>query len=919
MARCFSAGNLRRPLTVAFAVVATATSVVQAMATPPNTPTRIDIEPQSLATALQAFSEQSGLQVGFESKLAQGLHTQGSKGMQTPSQALASLLAGTGLEYRFINDQTVVVREKGAVQPTADASGTDHAKGVKQPDAHNSFRLVQASRGAPESDSSVNRRADNEPASQGTPVVLEEIVITGTNIRGVQAVTSPTLSFDRDAIDRSGYLTTQDFVRSLPQNYGGGQQGASVDGKLGAGANSQQNNDSASGVNLRGLGTVSTLTLLNGHRMAPSDSGGITDISVIPLDAIERIDVVTDGASAIYGTDAVAGVANFVLRKDYNGLETNVRYGGVTSGAMTDTIASQTAGKTWGSGGVLGVAQYHDRTALWLSQRSFTNTSPGPTDLVPPTLQWSFIGSGHQNIGDSIEATSDVLYSRETVRRVETNSAVSARKDTVTSESLSATGGISYNVVGDWKIDATGTYGLQTTGIVYLSNTPPLSGYHYDGSDAFKNNDSLTDAELKADGTLFSIPGGAVKLAVGGSYRNEDGSLLLTYLPAASPVHDRTFHRVVKAGFAEAYVPLVSASNAVPLIQGLDFSAAIRHDDYSDFGGTTNPKLGFAWKPVDDLNVRGSWGKAFRAPFANEILGRAAGLSVVNLNEASASGTGTTRVFLSGGVAPNLGPEKSRTWTVGFDYTPHQVQDLSLSFNYYHLHVDGRIIQPAIPGNILQRQATYGSLITPLADDAASAAYLASLEQQGYVFSNLLGTGSTGVRYAIASLIQNAAYVDQSGFDIGGRYKVSFGAHTVDFGVNTSIINKIVTALTTTSVPLDVVNTYANPLHFRMRADLGWTWREVRVSSALNYANSYTDNSGVPIRTAASDTTVDLNARYTPTWLPGFSAAVSCQNLFDRNPPYVSGSAIAQPNIHYDVGNGNPIGRYLSLDVRQAW
>jgi len=87
----------------------------------------------------------------------------------------------------------------------------------------------------------------------------------------------------------------------------------------------------------------------------------------------------------------------------------------------------------------------------------------------------------------------------------------------------------------------------------------------------------------------------------------------------------------------------------------------------------------------------------------------------------------------------------------------------------------------------------------------------------------------------------------------------------------------------------------------------------------LNYANSYTDNSGVPIRTAASDTTVDLNARYAPAWLTGFSAAVSVQNLFNRDPPYVIGSAIAQTNIHYDVGNGNPVGRYLSLDVRQAW
>jgi iron complex outermembrane recepter protein len=862
---------------------------------------------QALADTLRRIGQITATNILFEPDTVKDRRAQPVKGNLTTTAAIEMAVAELGLEVSQSAD-VVVVRKPGQKAVRTSLSNVNE----KDP------RLDQDSPGTGPERSEDNTRGDMA-GNTGEEPIHETVVVTGTNIRGTQTSTSPGSSYDRETIDRSGYLNTQDFIRSLPQNFAGGAQGASLDGKLGAGASSQQNNDGASGVNLRGLGNTSTLTLLNGHRMAASDFGGVTDISLIPLNAIERIDVVTDGASAIYGTDAIAGVANFILRKDYNGFESDVRYGSVTSGSLDETILTQTAGKAWDSGGVLGSAQYHDRTPLWASQRPFTAASPGPTDIITPLVQWSFVGSGHQNLGERIEASGDVLYSHEIVRRDETNSATSARKDTVTSESLSATGGVSYEIAGDWRIDASGTYGHQTEGMVFLFNKPPLTGYRYDGSDALKNDASLSDAELKADGTLFSVPGGPIKLAVGGSYRNEDFSALLTYLPVTSAVHDRTFHRTVKAAFAEVYVPLVGASNAVPLIQALDLSAALRHDDYSDFGGTTNPKLGLLWKPVADIDIRASWGNGFRAPFANELLSQSAGLAVVNLNEASPSGTGTTRVFVSGGVAPNLGPEISETRTVGFDYKPHQVNDLTLSFSYYHIHVKDRIIQPAIPGNILQRQASYGSLITPLADDAAAAAYLSSLEQQGYIFTNVLGTGSTGVRYAIGALLQNAAYVDQSGFDIGGRYKVSFGVHTLDFAVNTSIINKIETALTSTATPLDVVNTYSNPLHLRMRADIGWTWRQVRVSSALNYANSYTDDSGVPVRTAASDTTVDLNLRYAPTWLAGFSAAASVQNLFNREPPYVLGSAIVQPNIHYDVGNGNPVGRFLSFDVRQAW
>ncbi len=124
------------------------------------------------------------------------------------------------------------------------------------------------------------------------------------------------ITLDRTAIQNSGYANTAELMRTLPQNFGGGIQPTTL-GTLGESTN---NISSASTLNLRGLGAESTLTLIDGHRIA-SDGfvGGVVDVSAIPLAAVDRVEVLTDGASAIYGADAVGGVVNFILRQDYDG------------------------------------------------------------------------------------------------------------------------------------------------------------------------------------------------------------------------------------------------------------------------------------------------------------------------------------------------------------------------------------------------------------------------------------------------------------------------------------------------------------------------------------------------------------------------------------------------------------------------
>ncbi|MFD2499803.1 TonB-dependent receptor plug domain-containing protein [Rhizorhabdus histidinilytica] len=135
-----------------------------------------------------------------------------------------------------------------------------------------------------------------------------------------------------------------------------------------------------SGANLRGLGSDATLVLVNGRRMAGSGGkGDFTDLSSIPVGSIARIEILADGASAIYGSDAVGGVINMILKKDFEGAETRARFGSATSGSLRDYQFSQLAGTRWSTGHIMASYEYSKRAALPSADRRFTRSA----DLRP--------------------------------------------------------------------------------------------------------------------------------------------------------------------------------------------------------------------------------------------------------------------------------------------------------------------------------------------------------------------------------------------------------------------------------------------------------------------------------------------------------------------------------------------------------
>ena len=185
--------------------------------------------------------------------------------------------------------------------------------------------------------------------AQNTPAPVEkaeEIVITGSRIRGIAPVGPAVTGVTRDNIETSGAVTTAQILQQVPQMFNLGVSENSRGQSGGAG-----NITYGSAVNLRGIGPFATLVLINGHRsIAQGTTAAAVDPSIIPTLALERVEIVADGASAIYGSDAVAGVANLILRRNETGFQAFGRYG--TANAYNERSLGALWGTRWRGGQV---------------------------------------------------------------------------------------------------------------------------------------------------------------------------------------------------------------------------------------------------------------------------------------------------------------------------------------------------------------------------------------------------------------------------------------------------------------------------------------------------------------------------------------------------------------------------------------
>ena len=231
-----------------------------------------------------------------------------------------------------------------------------------------------------------SQQADS--TTSDTPIKLEKYVVTGSNIPTTEmageARTFPVQTIDRRAIEASGIFNTTELLQKMTLANGG---------SVPLSNNATGFTPGGTSTSLRGLGPEATLVLINGRRVAPYPvgTGGTTafvDLNTIPLSAIERIEVLKDGASATYGADAVAGVVNIILRRNFDGAVATVTYGNTTNRDSSDFNANLVYGVTSDKGSITFGANYSSRQPIFNRDREYSKVPPFlSSNSSPPNLQ----------------------------------------------------------------------------------------------------------------------------------------------------------------------------------------------------------------------------------------------------------------------------------------------------------------------------------------------------------------------------------------------------------------------------------------------------------------------------------------------------------------------------------------------------
>ena len=955
--------------------------------------------------------------------------------------------------------------------------------------------------------------ADNSPAPAADKAAAvkakpnDELVITGTRIRGIAPIGSSLVQVDRQDVAKTGLTSAANLLYTLPSvlSMGTGSANSGGSDQQTASLNGLAFNKSA---NLRGLGPGATLNLVNGHRV-PYEGGNMNsfDGDDIPTQMLERVEVVQDGTSPIYGADAIAGTVNFILRKPENTIEASGQYGWA-DGQQTYQ-ATAVVGRNWGSGGLIVSYQrthadrlaassrpdlYSDNYSAFGGPPSSDFSSPGNVvvggvdyaipagqngsaltlaqlgaagstnrmnswigfDAEPESDRDTVAANFVQHITDHIELFADGFYSdrRFDIGYTSEGPRVSAfvpnsnfyspcnRSFAGAAPALvtaCGTGGLTvdYSTVDDagvsdrhgyargynaaaglhidlpyqWRttLEATGGqhqenaitsyfFGNGLLGASSLAGTTSTTAYNVfcDGSQFTCNPSSLTsgipgtalntlttytdeDYQISADGPLFTLPGGPVRLALGveryyGTFINQNN---FGVTPAK---------RHISSGFAELYVPLVGEDNNVPLIRKLELDVAGRIDKYSDVGTTRNPKIGVNWTVVDDFVVHASYGTSFRAPglidndpFAQHgyiPFGPYPGSSVTSSLCTACAGVPGGLVFYDviGGANGDLKPETAKSYSVGADWKPHMFPGFTASVNYWWINYKGQINTPvynvgpfqAVNQQFYNNYIIYNPTLFPtlaannptaffgnfptvnqsVPSCAAVSGQKVTTQAQFNSLVSCINASGDGGLFGPPSNPANVAAIESGhrinsgvtqgdGLDLSAQYAFNTTMGSWQIGANAEYITDWNVSPIGGAPSAQQVNNFSYPLRFKARANIDWSNEvgpgRLSANGFLNFSNAYhIDQDLLPAGVSSqythisAYTTVDLAVSYMLSDHFGMSLArntvftVSVQDLFDAKPPLVLNAGGIIGN-QFDPANANPLERAVQVQVSKKF
>ncbi len=760
---------------------------------------------------------------------------------------------------------------------------------------------AQETQGADASDADPPEEAGREG---GGPTQLEAITVTGTRIRG-GTTPSPVTTVGIERIREEGFADLGEVIRSLPQNFSGGQGPGIAPGATGGGQGNQ-NITGGSGLNLRGLGQDASLTLLNGRRMSYGGFVQMVDISAIPVEAVERIEIVADGASAIYGSDAVGGVGNVILRRDFDGVALGTRYGAATEGGLATREYSAIGGAAWSSGGLIATWKRSENDPIYADQRDYAKGMYAPSTLYQAGDLRSGLLSAHQALGEVAELRLDAL---RTERGISTDMAYSASYEHSAPETTTSllAPGVEFFLPGSWTLSLGGTWGRERTD---ASNTvvTPSAGTATRSRTSYRNTSRTYEAS--AEGPLLRLPAGEARLAVGAGYRYngfQNRNLVSGYTQVDGEVRSRF-------AYAEVNVPLVGPEQGIAGIRRLSVTGAVRGEDYDSFGGVTTPKLGATYSPTADFTVKASWGKSFKVPtLSQQFLGRDA----ILFPAAALGGTGyvpgATAMYLVGGN-PGLNPERARTWSTSLAFHPEALPGLETEATWFDIDYTDRVVQPLVPAQALSNP-TFAEFIR----HAPSVAELDDI-LRSFRFTNASGAAfDAGKVVAIVpNLYMNTSRQRIKGVDVSGSYRFDLAGGRLSLRGSASWLDST-QQMSSGQPAYDLAGTLFHPARFNGRA--GGVWNRDGFTASLfgNYRDGVTNPADG--RKGASFTTFDATLRYATggrndAW-SDIGLELSVQNALDRAPPlYAATSPTFAP---YDSTNYSAIGRYVGLSLSKHW
>lgn len=868
----------------------------------------------------------------------------------------------------------------------------------------------------------VTRVVDNAFA---LPVKMEEVMVTGSYLRDVNDVIAPIIHISNSEMSQASFASVQDALYNLPLN------------SLSAPREDLSTQDNAgweAGVNLRGLGSGATLILMNGHRLASSGlSGSFTDISKIPSSVVERIEVLTDGASAQYGSDAIAGVVNIMMRKDFDGAETQFRVGG-TPGGRDEDLVSQLFGKKWDTGNILLGYEFTYANPLPASARGYAAdankqpygggdyrspfSNPGnvvdPTTMLPvygvPTgqnglgltnssfssninLENQFSGlelfperrmnsgyvSGSQSISDEVHFTADAYYSRRETSDLNVPYPVTLMvprlnpyfADPLASNASSVlvdysfsrdfgpttgnsvnvgtggTAGFTFKVASDWIATISENYSRDALNIrtgnepnmvalnAALADPNPATAFDPFGDGSYTNPETLAairtslldDAESDVlatnavlDGSIARLPGGEVKLAIGGEHRREEFSRSYNHEALDSLSFQGRWSRGINAAFAELGIPLVANRWNHDDPAQLELTLSGRYERYTDFGTTVNPQARLRWVPFRTLKLRGSWARSFRAPTLDDLYDTSENISGTAVLPDPKSPTGQSVVVGMQGTNPGLKPERATTWTAGVDWIPETIDGLTVSLTYYSVEYRDQVAQPADGDalGVLVNESEWAGVITrnPTRDQV-----LAICNRPDYYGSRTDCYNSSPA--AIVDLrLANLGVTQTQGVDVDIRQVIKGAIGQIAVGLRGTEVFRYDQAVSSTASKVSVLDTFSNPVSTRWRNTVEWSRNELTgpgpaVSLAFNYTGGYRNPASILVPRIASSMTVDGQVGYRTArgdgWLDNTDVTLNVVNLLNQSPPFTDWMQ------GYDWYNTQPLGRVTSLSVRRVW